>query len=192
MKKTLTALALLAALGSAALLSGCGGSKPVTLDSLASSARAEIQSSARAAASSTTVEMPVVPDSPSYPVGPAGSTLRVWSSATTFADVTVAAPTFLDDNSGVARIGVSVKATQGAAGWISEFSVINQAGVRVNQWDFLTVDKAGFGKAALNSNTSLVSGEVRAGFVYFSASDVSKIYLGADNGTKAMWTVQGQ
>lgn len=188
MKKTLSALTLALALSSAVLLSACSGSKPVTLDSLASSARAEMQSSAQAAASSAK-ESPVTPDLPSYPVGPAGNTLRVWTSSTTFADVTVTEPTFLDDNSGVARVGVEVKATQGPIGWISDFSVINQAGTRVNQWGSLAVDRAGLTKAALDSNSALVPGEVRSGFVYFSASDVSKIYLGADNGTKAMWTV---
>lgn len=180
MKKTLSVLTLSAALGSAVLLSGCGGSKPATPNSSVSSVRAEIQSSADT--------LPVTPVLPSYPVGPADSTLRVWTSAATFGDITVSSPIGLDN--GILRATVTVKATQGPASYISEFSSSDASGVRKDQLNPWAVYKAGLTDGALDSVSSFVSGEVRTGYVYFQTLNISKIYLGADSGTKAAWTVK--
>lgn len=164
MKKTLSTLAMALTLGSAVFLSACSGSN----------------AGAQPSAPSVTI-----PELPSYPIGPAGSTLKIWTSPKTFGEITVSKPEVVGEESLTTRVFVSVKALQGGATSISDFSVINSEGMRINQFPREYNDPG-----ALNEDAALVQGETRTGYVYFPLTGVTKIYLGADYGTKAAWSVK--
>ncbi len=126
------------------------------------------------------------------PVGPVGSTFKVWHSDTEYMDVTVSDVYFVDSNPQVERAVVTVKSTQGQNS-IGYFSGMNAAG---DKQDEMSVNMLNLAHPNFNDPTQLdesgvmVQGEIRSGTIDIPVLGLTQVFLDSVGGPLATWNTQ--
>lgn len=128
---------------------------------------------------------------PSGNTSPVGGTLRIWSSNTAYADVTVTNERFVDGSPQVDRVDVTVK-SHGDTNSVGYFTAQNATGLSVDQNTAVLDFSTGVGiLEGLDESATMTNGEVRTGYVDFPILGATAIVLHEGMGpAAATWSVK--